>query len=125
MTSYTRVIPRDLFNEGDLLNLYGRLVILLGKTNGHDAAFGQDQVPSFDIIQDESSGSLTIANLVFTVRGERCRLTRPLNSLRKWSLWLTPWNDPDSEEIAVFDDQGNLSPEMLALISTPGQDDGA
>jgi hypothetical protein len=125
MTSYTRVIPRDLFNEGSLLTLYGRLVILLGETSGHDAAFEQEQVESFDVVQDDSSGSLTIANLVFTVRGERYRLGRPLNSREKWSLWLSSWDDPDFEEIAVFDDCGGFGPEMLALISTPGQEEEA
>jgi len=123
MTSYTRVIPRDLFNEGNLLALYGRLVILLGETRDHDAAFEQDQVPFFDIVQDDSSGSLTVANLAFTIRGERYRLGRPLNSRERWSLWLTSWDDPDFEEVPVFDDEGNFASEMLALISTPSQAD--
>lgn len=125
MANYTRIIPRDLFNEGSLLTLYGRLVILLGETRGHDAGFEQDQVQSFDIMQDDSSGSLTVANLVFTVHGERYRLGRPLNSREKWSLWLTSWDDADFEEIAVFDDDGNLGPDMLALISTSSRADEA
>lgn len=122
MTGYTRVIPRDLFNEGNLLNLYGRLVILLGETNDHDAAFEQDQVPFFDVVQDVSGG-LSIGNLTFLVRGDRYLLTRPLNSRSKWSLWLTSYDDPDFEEIAVFDDAGELSADMLDLIST--RDEGS
>lgn len=124
MTGYTRVIPRDLFNEASLLGQYGRLAILLGETRDHDAAFEQDQVPFFDVVQDDSSGSLTIANLAFTIRGERYRLGRPLNSREKWSLWLTSWDDPDFEEVAVFDDDGGLSPEMMDLISSSPRSQG-
>lgn len=119
MSDYTRVIPRDLFNEGGLLNLYGRLVILMGETSGHDARFEEDQVERFDVRQDDSSGTLTIANMTFTVRGDRYRLDRPLNSRDKWALWLTSYDDPDFEEISVFDEEGDFSPEMLALITTP------
>ena len=125
MTTYTRVIPRDLFNEGSLLNLYGRLVILLGETRSHDARFEQEEVPFFDVVQDASSGMLTVANLTFTVRGERYRLQRPLNSREKWSLWLTSYDDPDFEEIAVFDDDGNLGPEMLELIASHAAEEAA
>lgn len=125
MSTYTRVIPRDLFNEGSLLNLYGRLVILLGETRDHDARFEQEQVPYFDVVQDDSSGMLSIANLSFSVRGERYRLSRPLNSREKWSLWLTSYEDPDFEEISVFDDGGDLSAEMLDLIRTPAREQAA
>ena len=45
--TYTRVIPRDLFNEGDLLKCYGRLWILLDETRGHVAQLGEEeQLPS-------------------------------------------------------------------------------
>lgn len=122
MEGYERVIPRDLFNEGDLKNLYGRLVIKLGETPDHDARFVEEQVPCFDVVQDVSGG-LSIGNLTFLVRGDRYILTRPLNSRSKWSLWLTSYEDPDFEEIAVFDDAGELSADMLDLIST--RDEGS
>lgn len=34
MARYIRVVPRDLFNEGDLLKCYGRLWILLDERRG-------------------------------------------------------------------------------------------
>ncbi len=121
MDGYERVIPRDLFNEGDLKNLYGRLVIKLGETPDHDARFVEEQVPYFDVVQDVSGG-LSIGNLTFMVGAVRYLLTRPLNSRSKWSLWLTSYDDPDFEEIAVFDDRGELAPEMLRLIGTASRE---
>lgn len=115
--TYTRVIPRDLFNEADLLKCYGRLWILLDETRGHVAQLGEEeQLPGapFEIWQDEADGSISVANVPFTIRGERWRLSRPLNCRNPWPLWCS---SPD-EEICerVFTEEGRFSPEFLRLI---------
>lgn len=116
--SYPRTIPRDLFNEADLLKCYGRLVILLGETRDHRASITPDQVDSFDIQQDDGSGGITIANLAFKVGGVRYDLQRPLNSRRAWPLLVeTCESDPDFDPVDVFPEEGSLSPEFLELIA--------
>lgn len=116
-TRYTRVMPRDLFNEGSLLNLHGRLMILLETTDAPRVSIGRDELDRFDVVQDSASGSISIDNFVFAVGERRYRLTRPLNSREQWPLWLEDM-DPESdfESIPVFDEQGWLSRRMLEFI---------
>lgn len=135
--SYHRVIPRDLFNEANLLKLYGHLYICLENAGPHKALFGQDDVESFDIIQRGSDGALLIENLLLTVSDNHdkgyladhegdaeYRLFRPLNTRAPWALYADKVGDPDFEEVAVYDEDGKLTPEFLALIGA-GQADGA
>lgn len=118
MSDYQRVLPRDLFNEANLLKCYGRLWILLSEkqVNG-TGKFEEEEVPFFDIDQDPASGGLTIRNLTFTIGEVRHYLHRPLNARGSWPLYVSRGDDdPDFEEIAVFDDEGNFSDEMLELL---------
>lgn len=112
--SYTRVIPRDLFNEANLLKCYGRLYIV---TEGNrDAHFPDDDCDSFDIVQRDEDGYLYIENLPFEIHGKQYRLVRPLNSRGAWPLYAEDLDDSDADAIPVFDPDGNLSDEMDALI---------
>lgn len=116
--TYTRVIPRDLFNEADLLKCYGRLWILLDETRGHSARLGDAESEHngapFEIWQDEADGSISVANVPFTIRGERWRLSRPLNCRSLWFLWCS---SPDEETCErVFTEEGRFSPEFVQLI---------
>lgn len=115
MSNYIRVLPRDLFNEANLLKCLGRLWIALDETAaGHGARFVTEDVPAFEIEQDPSSGAIYAANVRFRVYGTYCRLTRPLNSRRSWALYAEP--DDDADPVDVFDDEGNLSDEFRAFI---------
>lgn len=120
MNGYDRVVPRDLFNEADLLKCMGRLSIALGGTQGHCARIVEDSVPEFRIGQDPSSGSIEVANLTFEVAGIRHRLVRPLNSREAWPLRVEAV-DPasDFESLPVFDDDGSLSDDFADLIRAP------
>lgn len=121
--TYARVIPRDLFNEGDLLNCLGRLWIKLDERRDHTASLtagGPDGiVHSFPIDQDESDGSISCACVMLTFAGSDPfrlpRLFRPLNAREKWPLWLAH----DNEDVRVFDLNGDLTPEFWTLISQP------
>lgn len=112
--SYFRVIPRDLFNEANLLKCYGRIFINLETCGAVDATLEHDG-EAFDVVQDED-GCLSIANVDFIIRGERQVLYRPLNSRAPWPLYL---RTPAEEEIAVFTDDGSFSAEMLAHLQAP------
>ena len=116
--TYTRVIPRDLFNDANLLKCYGRLWICLENRFGPFvrmddlAGFGR-----FEIVQRPEDGWTYLDNLPITIRGEAYRLVRPLNSREPWPLWAERIGDPDFEAVAVFDDAGNLSEDFERLLS--------
>lgn len=114
--TYARVIPRDLFNEADLLKCLGRLWILLDETRGHNARLGDaegehDGAP-FEIVQDESDGSLYVANVPFRIGCYEYTLTRPLNARAPWPLYI----HRDFDDIRVFDEDGKLSGQFQAII---------
>jgi hypothetical protein len=115
--NYRRVLPRDLFNEASLLKCYAQLWIALDEKQGDGKGFfSEEDVSHFDIVQDSASGALTIRNLTFTIGGVPHRLERPLNSRDRWPLWVESSADPDFEPVKVFDEEGNLSEEMLELL---------
>ena len=118
MRDYRRVMPRDLFNEASLLKCYGLLVIVLGEVEHLRATLEQSDDMSFSIGQDPSSGAISIENVVFAIDGLPYGLERPLNSRRPWPLVVATGPDPDFEEIDVFDDEGDLTSDMLRLVST-------
>lgn len=123
MSNYVRVLPRDLFNEAGLLKMMGRLWILLSETRGHNAEIVEEDVPRFDIQQDESSGAIYVANVRFLINGVERRLSRPLNSRSSWSFWMTGTeDDPDFDEIAVFDENGNFTADMRSAIGLPNEE---
>ena len=110
--SYQRVIPRDLFNESSLLKCLGRIYINLEATPGHCAEL-QHGGGDFAIRQSFDDGSIYAAGVRLAVRGELVHLSRPLNSRDAWPLWAIL---PDDDEIEVFTDCGDFSPEFLAFI---------
>lgn len=109
---YMRVIPRDLFNEANLLKCFGQLYLQLEILNTPDVELLHDG-EAFDIGQHGDSGGLYIRNVSLIVRGEAMPIHRPLNSRYAWPLYLTT---ADDEEISVFDDNGRLSNEMLQFL---------
>lgn len=124
--SYRREIPRDLFNEANLLKCYGRLWLCLEQV---PSAVGADLIHlhptgSFQIHQNPADGSITILNVQLHVRGARYHLYRPLNARDPWPLYAERYDDiPDAESLAVFDDAGNLSDEFrqgIGILATQG-----
>src|ERR1700761_2431214 len=113
--TYIRIIPRDLFNEGNLLKCLGTLSIALERVVS-TAKFDVEDVEYFDIRQDPNDGSLAVANLPFSIAGKRAILSRPLNSRQAFPLYLAMRDDPAFDPIPVFQENGSLSGEMLDLI---------
>ena len=109
--SYLRVIPRDLFNEANLLKCIGKLCI--ETENFSRASFNDDSFYSFNVIQNEDDGSISLENVEFYIDGDFCNLKVHLNSRDAWPLYLT---NSEGEELRVFDEQGNLSEEMRFLL---------
>lgn len=109
---YIRVIPRDLFNEANLLKCLGRIFINLESADLPNVELAHDG-EAFDVQMDESSGALYARNVVLIVRGEPCRLERPLNSREGWPLKLIDEHDEGTD---VFNEDGSFSEEMLAFL---------
>jgi hypothetical protein len=115
--TYARVIPRDLFNEGDLLNCLGRLWIKLDERRDHAARlifYGAGR-RAFEVDQDQSDGSIYVENVLLIVGEFQRPMFRPLNARDKWPLWARF----DDEDVRVFDEAGELSTDFWVLISQP------
>lgn len=110
---YERVIPRDLFNEANLLKCLGTLYIRLEMLNIPNVELYHDG-KAFDVIQSEDSGSLHLRNVQLIVNDHEAFLWRPLNSRGAWPLYLTT---EEEEEIEVFDEEGALSAKMVKYIA--------
>jgi len=119
--SYMRVIPRDLFNEADLLKCLGKLELALDNMQGHKASMtlleGGD-FPGTDgwaIEQNPDDGSIYSRNIEFLIDGDPYEIYRPLNSREKMPVYLRiPSGETD--DIRVFTESGNLSREFCAFI---------
>lgn len=109
---YLRVIPRDLFNEANLLKCYGRIYLLLETMNIDGVSLEHDG-EAFDVDQNPSSGGIFLRNVKLIVHGYAPDIERPLNARSSWPLYLTTSND---EEISVFDDNGDFTPDMLTYL---------
>lgn len=114
--SYRRVIPRDLFNEADLLKCYGQLYLVSGKHINLLLDFDdEDSEEPFAVRQDPGDGSLSIDNINFYVNGIRVALFRPINSREPWPLYARI----DEEDVPVFTVRGALSDEFKAFMEKP------
>lgn len=110
-TEYTRVIPRDLFNEAKALKCFGHLVLLI-----HDG-------PSLGITVEHSGdafaiglgddGYLSIANLEFSLHGEVLIFKTIYNSKEAYPFYLMH----EGEDCLVFDERGDYTKEFLAICS--------
>jgi len=116
--SYIRVLPRDLFNEANLLKCLGQLWIAVdGKAPA--AQFDVEAVEEgFWIDQDPNDGSLRVVNLPFSMGGRNALLTRPLNSREPWPLYISFPEYPEIDTTAVFNEDGSLSHEFTLLMIT-------
>lgn len=103
--SYMRVIPRDLFNDANLLKCIGKLVLAI-----HDGVINflevdlESTYANFEIYQDESDGSTYVGNVKFKLvdLGVHLHFYKPLNSRQEWPLELRLYD----ESYAVFDSEG-------------------
>lgn len=110
---YFRVMPRDLFNEGNLLKCYGQLALQLldHPIAGVELVRDEDWKP-FTIAQDQDDGSLRMDCTELLAHGHAVALYRPLNSRSPWPLWAVI----EDEAIPVFDDQGAFDAGFLSAL---------
>jgi len=118
MSGYSRVIPRDLFNEANLLKCLGQVYLNLERCDAPDCSLVADETADdgFDIGQNENSGAIFATNVTLFIQGEPMDLFRPLNSRHPWPLRMV---DQDGEETPVFNDDGSFTDDMKARLSGP------
>lgn len=107
-----KVIPRDLFNDGNLLTNYGNLYIALEKI-GKENLLRYREDHHFSIITDKSDGSTWIANVELNTPNKKSiHLFRNLNSRDSKSLWFRS----KEEDYEVFNEDGTLTNELLEIL---------
>lgn len=116
--SYQRVIPRDLFNEANLLKCYGQVCLNLERLNLPHVELTQSDDGSFEVYQDPDSGALTLDNVGLHAHGKGWKLTRPLNARAPYPLYVESISDPDFDPVDVFNDDGTFSASMLHFLGT-------
>lgn len=102
--NYKRVIPRDLFNEANLLKCIGKLVLDIEDGKLPWLSYHHDG-EAFNVQQDGSSGAIYVGNVQFFANGKTLTLTRPLNSRDAWPLYL----ETEQDAYSVFDEAGNVT----------------
>lgn len=109
---YTRVIPRDLFNESKLLKCIGRLTLLI-----HDGfaingmTFEHDGDPFSVALMDD--GFLCITNIIFEMNDENMLFKCQYNSKSNYSLFL----EYDYCDYLVFDESGDYTKEFKDICN--------
>ena len=130
--SYDRVIPRDLFNEADLLKSYGRLALLIhedvlpawvrleNEYDGEDAVRGDYSGHPFDVSQNLGDGSTSVSTLSLYVGGKSghgdyyVALFRPLNCRRSYGLRFGTTDDEVCDW--VFEEDGALTEAFTKFV---------
>jgi hypothetical protein len=110
---YTRVIPRDLFNESKLLKCIGRLILMIHDNNvPAQMSFHHDGDPFNIALLDE--GALTITNVNIWVKKRQFLFKTTYNSKSNFPLSL----EHDYCDYRVFDDEGNFDQEFINFCKT-------
>lgn len=107
--TYTRVIPRDLFNEAKLLKCLGMVCLAIHDRTIKGLEF-EDTGEAFEIVLHDE-GALEAINIRFTINGERVKLVSPYNSRANYPLEFVFKNS----YYAVFEENGEMAQEFLWL----------
>lgn len=117
---YSRVLPRDLFNEAKLLKCLGKLCLHIHDGNKAltGLKFEHETIDDegFIICQDDNDASLFILNIVFTFNDRELYFYTKYNSREDWPLFAS-FNDDHSDEVNVFDLFGNIDEGFINLIN--------
>lgn len=110
---YTRIVPRDLFNEANLLKCLGRVALLIhnGKLPGlrlNEPALEK----GFNIMQNPNTGGTFCQNFILYSDKGVVTHERNLNARDPWPLYFT---DEHDNEYCVFNDNGSLHSDMRAF----------
>lgn len=108
----SRVYPRDIFNQANLLENLGHLYIELENLNLEKLFVDQNsEEESFEMIVSGMDNTQSIKGLYLKMDGELCSPWRSINSRERYSIYIT--HPETEEEYEVFDQDGKLSSDLL------------
>lgn len=117
--SYLRVIPRDLFNEANLLKCFGQLYLNLERMGLEHRLEHEHDEDYFQVLQN-NDGALSLDNVTLRTTtpdsDDEARFYRPLNSRQYFPLYLHHFSEED--DIAVFNDDGTFTAEMTTFLTS-------
>jgi hypothetical protein len=113
---YTRVLPRDLFNEAKLLKCIGRLCLLIHDNLTPVPMSFEDSFDPWEGFQVAllEEGALTILNIEIKIKGKPFLFKTTYNSKANFPLYL----QYEYVDYPVFDTDGNFDPEFVAFCET-------
>jgi hypothetical protein len=106
---YTRVIPRDFFNEAKLLKCMGQLALKVLDRAAPQTLEIIDNGEPFHICLMEC-GHLTVRNVLVLINDTPHVFKTTYNSKRNFPFLV---DTEDEGEIEVFDEQGDFTTEFL------------
>lgn len=112
--NYFRVIPRDFFNEAKLLKCLGQLALKVLDhkcLDGLEILFDDERGDPFCIVQDDSDGSIYVANYPITINGFQVWFKTTLNSKEAYPLF-AEW---EYESYTVFNADGEFTDDFKKL----------
>lgn len=121
MSSYYRVIPRDLFNEAKLLKCWGQMCLAIH--DGRDCK-GQpvptglsteldDDARGFQVHQNPDTGELYLANLILLLDGHHVPIASSYNSRLAYPLVF----EFHGAAGFVFNEDGSFTKDFLIAMS--------
>lgn len=108
--TYTRIIPRDLFNEAKLLKCIGRLCLIIGDKMAPDNLSFEHEGDKFNIELNEGDGGIYITNLIFSISDYPVHFQTSMNAKDAYPLYCT---DQDDNEYCVFEENGEFTTEFI------------
>ena len=115
--SYRREVPRDLFNEGNLLKCLGMISVSILDNKFYKYGL-KDELNDFGegfVIEQTESGDTYCSNyFVYDPEGENIPLYRPLNSRSPWPLLFVNKFEDSLDD--VFNDDGTFSQEFFDYL---------
>jgi hypothetical protein len=120
---HTRVCPRDLFNEGKLLNGMGFLTLAIHNGSAPEGLTFEEpgENEAFKVVQDQGTGDLLIENVDVKLNGSSIYLYHPYNEKEGTTLRFE-YKDEGGEvwEGKVFKKPGVFSEEFLSFCEKVG-----
>jgi len=112
ISTYQRVIPRDLFNEAKLLKCIGQVVL---KIHDRQTPIRMGVIETGERFKIEllDEGYLFISNLDITILGEKYLFKTTYNSKSNYPLFVEIQEDNGPVDIQVFDENGNFDEEFI------------
>lgn len=108
---YERVLPRDLFNEANLLKCLGQLYLLIEDVPKRCTLVHTFSDRPFAISQDQSNGAIACVNVYMLLDSVKYLFWRPLNSHRSFPLYINAL-----DYIDVFTEEGQLTDKFKQFI---------